>query len=73
MPKLTFAHEMEVKPERFVAACSALELYELELILQRPAIQEKITTVFGDVPARDAVVVDPAQLPMFEPNKPIND
>lgn len=43
MPKITRMLELEITPERYLDACSVTELQELEVLLNSPRYQSKIT------------------------------
>lgn len=43
MPRITKHFELEITPERFLEACSILELQELDMLLQSPRYQDKLT------------------------------
>lgn len=35
MPTITQTNKIEITPERFIEACSTIELYELEILLNK--------------------------------------
>lgn len=43
MPKLTRSFELEITPERFLAACSNEELQEIDLLIQSPRFRARLT------------------------------
>lgn len=43
MPRITRQLDLEITPERFLEACSVTELIELQLLLDSPRFQSKIT------------------------------
>jgi len=43
MPTISKQFELTITPEQFLNACSVLELKELDLLIQSPRYQEKIT------------------------------
>jgi len=42
MPKIENNHTIEIKPERFLNACTPEELYEVDLLIQQKRYQDKI-------------------------------
>ncbi len=43
MPKITKLFELSISPEQFLNACSVDELREVDLLIQSPRFQDKIT------------------------------
>jgi hypothetical protein len=50
MPKIDKLFTMEIGVERFLDACSSLELREVELLITSPRYQNKINPPKGKVP-----------------------
>ena len=57
MPKITKQFTLEIKPERYIDACSCDEIYELWLLLSSPKYQEIIRQKAIPVPEKPVMKV----------------
>ena len=42
MPKINYVNQIDVTVEKFLRACSPEELYEIDLLLDKPEYQDKL-------------------------------
>ncbi|RVU01111.1 hypothetical protein EOD41_10885 [Mucilaginibacter limnophilus] len=54
MPKITANHEIDITPERFLKACTDMELFELDLLLQSPRFANRISKLTNDLKQENA-------------------
>lgn len=59
MPSISQSFELKVTPERFVKACSDLELYDLWLLMLRADTQQKLRKMDGTAATSKEVIVRP--------------
>ena len=58
MPIITHHNQIDISPERFLEACSDVELYETSLLLDSPRFREKLASANGSVttkPTHEAI------------------